>query len=332
MARARAALVFCGLGACLGAWLTLAAPAAGQQSGVFGDIRVRGPGVISIASFWVHMLGAQSPEVTAATQYRGEGNTDHPCTLDDIAYQCGLIAMSKLIELSAGKYFYCEFHDFDGDPRRWARCFEGDFRTLRPLEGVDSLNSQWVRSGWAFAHSLHTNELMADEAAARAEGAGMWAGPPDPVGEMPAQVTGAAVVVDGATLKIGSALVRLLNIDTPEIRQNCPVSFGTYPCGVMARAHLIRLTMGKIVHCTLSRRPGDDRIWGVCGQAAGAEGGLAEGSVTLNEQMVRDGWAVADRGVSREYLTIELEANAANVGLWSNSEFARPSLWRRGGR
>lgn len=54
-------------------------PAQGQQLGVFGDIRVRGPGVIQIASFWVHMLGARSPEISAATQFRVEGNIERSC-------------------------------------------------------------------------------------------------------------------------------------------------------------------------------------------------------------------------------------------------------------
>lgn len=335
MVRARTALT---LGACLGVWLILGTPAAGQQLGVFGDIRVRGPGVISISSFWLHLLGAQSPEVSAATQFRAEGNTEQLCTKDGIEYQCGLIAMSKLIELSAGKYYYCEFHDFEGDSRRWARCFEGDNLTRRALEGVDSLNSQWVRSGWAVAHTLHTGELVADEEAARAEGVGLWAGPPEPTwagqieseSGMPDSVTGAAEVVDGATLKIDGALVRLLYIDAPEMRQNCPLNFGSYACGMMSRSHLIRLTMGKTIHCNLQRLPNDDRIWGVCGESVG--GDLSPGAATLNEQMIMDGWAVVDRTVSRDYVPMELEADAANVGMWANGTFPKPASWRRGQR
>lgn len=80
------------------------------------------------------------------------------------------------------------------------------------------------------------------------------------------------------------------------------------------------------------RLPGDDRNWGVCGEAAEAGGGLAEGASTLNEQMVEDGWAVADRDVSLDFVPLELKANAANVGLWGNAEFARPARWRRGAR
>ncbi len=341
--RAKAAIA---LATCLGVWLTLGTSAVAQQPGVFGDIRVRGPGVIEISSFWLHLLGAQSPEISAATQYRVEGNTEDLCNKDGIEYQCGLIAMSKLIELSAGKYYYCEFHDFEGDSRRWARCFEGDPLVRRAYEDVDSLNSQWVRSGWAVANTLHTDELVADEEIARAAGTGLWAGPPDSQSaglpdsqwageaefedEVLESVTGVAEVVDGATLKIDGTLVRLLYIDAPEIRQNCGLNFGSYACGMMSRSHLIRLTMGKIIYCNLERRPSDDRNWGVCGEDV--DGGLVEGASTLNEQMIMDGWAVVDRTISRDYVPLELEADAANVGMWANGVFPKPANWRRGQR
>ena len=55
------------------------------------------------------------------------------------------------------------------------------------------------------------------------------------------------------------------------------------------------------------------------------------GHVDLNSWMVRQGWAIAYRQYSRDYLEEESNARSANVGIWAG-RFIEPSKWRRGER
>ena len=51
----------------------------------------------------------------------------------------------------------------------------------------------------------------------------------------------------------------------------------------------------------------------------------------LNAWMVEQGWAVAYRKYSTDYVSQETAAKAARRGLW-RGEFVQPSRWRRGER
>ena len=51
----------------------------------------------------------------------------------------------------------------------------------------------------------------------------------------------------------------------------------------------------------------------------------------LNAWMVEQGWAVAYRKYSRDYVSQEATAKPARRGLW-RGEFVQPSRWRRGER
>ena len=51
----------------------------------------------------------------------------------------------------------------------------------------------------------------------------------------------------------------------------------------------------------------------------------------MNAWMVEQGWAVAYRKYSRDYVSQEATAKAARRGLW-RGEFVQPSRWRRGER
>ncbi len=51
----------------------------------------------------------------------------------------------------------------------------------------------------------------------------------------------------------------------------------------------------------------------------------------LGEWMVAQGWALAYRRYSLDYVDEETEARAARHGIWAG-EFVRPWEWRRGKR
>lgn len=132
---------------------------------------------------------------------------------------------------------------------------------------------------------------------------------------------------------LGGTLLHLNGIDAPELPQSCGLGPGQggYFCGAIVRGVLVQMTMGKRFFCSIERRQGDDRNWGVCGEANAAGTANAAGKLTLNEEMVRAGWAVVDRRVSVKYLDLQIQADNDNVGLWQGT-FTNPREWRLGFR
>ena len=128
---------------------------------------------------------------------------------------------------------------------------------------------------------------------------------------------GPARVVDGDTLAIGDARLRLIAIDAPEGAQTCQnAQQRDYDCGREASRELERLINGREVSCSGDKRDRFGRALVVC----------SVGNVNLNAEMVRSGWAVTYLG--REFEREETEARGARRGLWTG-EFQRPSEWRR---
>lgn len=127
-------------------------------------------------------------------------------------------------------------------------------------------------------------------------------------------ISGAARVVDGDSLEIGSHRIRLEGMDAPELGQMCMRGAAEYPCGREARAALVELAGEGMVECRAARRDRYGRLLARC---------TANG-VDLNRAMVERGWAVA----YGDYGSSERAARNAGSGLWAG-EFDRPQEWRR---
>ncbi len=144
-----------------------------------------------------------------------------------------------------------------------------------------------------------------------------------PTAEPPRQtadaIAGRARVVDGDSLEIGRARVRLFGIDAPEGRQDCLDAQGkSFRCGTAARRELVDLIGTRNVTCTPVGQS-HDRSVAVC---------TVEGR-DLSEAMIRMGYAIELRQHSKgRYSAAEREARDARRGLWSG-RFERPSDWRR---
>lgn len=136
----------------------------------------------------------------------------------------------------------------------------------------------------------------------------------------PHSFTGAARVVDGDSLEIGTQRVRLYGIDAPELAQHCTGADGRdYGCGREARERLAAVIAGRAVSC---RREGRDRFRRVL---ARCQAGDAE----LGSAMVRQGWAVAYAGADGDgHRGLERAAQRARLGLWAG-RFERPEEWRK---
>ncbi len=136
-----------------------------------------------------------------------------------------------------------------------------------------------------------------------------------------ADVAGIASVIDGDTLEIHDQRIRLHGIDAPESRQLCRLDGKPWQCGKDAANALADKIDRRPVTCEDLGRDRYKRIIARC-TVAGED---------LEKWMVVNGWALAYRRYSLDYVDEEADARAARRGLWA-SEFVKPWEWRRGKR
>ena len=140
-----------------------------------------------------------------------------------------------------------------------------------------------------------------------------------PISTAHADITGKPRVIDGDTIHIGDTKIRLHGIDAPEMKQTCRTSKGKEQmCGVLAKQALERLVKGQDVTCKGYTRDRYKRLIAVC----------YVGQLNINEQMVADGWALAYRRYSTDYVRAETLAKSRREGMW-RTEFVPPWKWRK---
>ncbi|WP_284180394.1 thermonuclease family protein [Rhabdaerophilum sp. SD176] len=133
-------------------------------------------------------------------------------------------------------------------------------------------------------------------------------------------VVGPATVKDGDGLVIQGIEFRLQGIDAPEIGQDCELLDGTsWPCGKLAAGELRSLVEGETVECRGDKRDAYGRVLAIC----------RAGRTNLNRELVRQGFALAFRRYSVEFLPDEAIARSKRRGLWQG-RFAAPWDWRHG--
>lgn len=122
-------------------------------------------------------------------------------------------------------------------------------------------------------------------------------------------------VVDGQTLRLGEAVVRLQGVAAPPRGTSClRPDNSRYDCGAAASEALGRLLRNDGVTCRLYGRDAAGFLQGLC-EAQGRE---------LNRTMVASGWARA-RSESPGFAAAsfgdeEGQARAAHRGLWQGGE------------
>ena len=130
---------------------------------------------------------------------------------------------------------------------------------------------------------------------------------------------GVPKITDGDTIKILNKRIRFYGIDTPEKNQICIKNSKEYKCGQEATNALIKKINGKSVACKVQNKLDIyKRYIGVC----------FLGDINLNKWMVRNGYAVAYRRYSKDYIEDENYAKKNKIGLWS-SNFIHPEKWRK---
>jgi endonuclease YncB( thermonuclease family) len=143
---------------------------------------------------------------------------------------------------------------------------------------------------------------------------------PITIGYNPATIGGRAKVVDGDSIEINGARIRIWGIDAPEYNQRCDdAEHQSYPCGQMALNHMRRLVAGALVICTEV----DHDRYGREVASCSARG------VDLGEAMVRSGWAINYKRYSDgRYDDQEEAARADKIGIWQGT-FEAPEIVRR---
>lgn len=130
--------------------------------------------------------------------------------------------------------------------------------------------------------------------------------------------TGRFMALDGDSLRQGDSEFRLYGIDAPELHQNCANRMGSdYPCGLEAKRALTRLVDGEELSCFTHDTDRYGRNVAVC----------RAGEVDINAELVRQGWALAYRRHSANYVVEEAEAEKAQRGIWQGG-FEDPAQWR----
>ncbi|WP_436642174.1 thermonuclease family protein [Microbaculum sp. FT89] len=120
-------------------------------------------------------------------------------------------------------------------------------------------------------------------------------------------VSGRASIIDGDTIEVAHATIRLYGIDAPEAGQKCDkASGGSWRCGDEATGAIADLAEGKDVRCEILGKDDYDRLLGIC----------TVGGVEINQRMVADGHAWAFVKYASDYVDVEQQARSAGLGVW----------------
>jgi len=134
-----------------------------------------------------------------------------------------------------------------------------------------------------------------------------------------ADVAGKPRIIDGDTIELSGRKIRLHGIDAPEAKQTCTKEGKKWLCGQEATWALARIIEEHWVTCKPKDTDRYGRIVAVCY--------MAEGQIDINGLMVEQGWALAYRKYSEDYVEQEEVAKGSRDGIWAG-EFVEPWEWR----
>lgn len=131
-------------------------------------------------------------------------------------------------------------------------------------------------------------------------------------------LVGQASVIDGDTIEIHGIRIRFSGIDAPESQQTCELNGTSYLCGQRAALALSNFIGTHVVNCS---KTGTDRWRRVIAKCF-------SGGIDLSSWMVSNGWAIAYRKYSMDYVPDEERARTQKIGIWGGP-FVAPEEWRK---
>ncbi len=131
-------------------------------------------------------------------------------------------------------------------------------------------------------------------------------------------IKGNAIIIDGDTIHIRNSKIRLYGIDAPEINQTCTMNKIIWECGFKSSQALEDIISEKEVRCEIMDIDRYKRFVAKCFVK----------KINLNQYMVQNGWAVAYRYYSADFIKNEEIAKKNKAGIWQG-EFLEPYLFRK---
>jgi len=140
----------------VGGWPALAFADTHNPATIRGAVRVIDGDTLEVGGQRIRLEGIDAPESSQTCQ-----------TEQGDIWNCGAAATAELRLLTNGRTIVCDPLGKDKYGRILAHCFDGSV----------NLNAAMVRRGFAWAFVKYAQTFVADEAAARRAGAGVWQGP-----------------------------------------------------------------------------------------------------------------------------------------------------------
>ncbi len=131
-------------------------------------------------------------------------------------------------------------------------------------------------------------------------------------------IEGKAIIIDGDTIHIGKNKIRLHGIDAPETNQTCTINNEIWNCGIESTIALEKFVLEKKVYCEIIDVDRYKRFVGIC----------FANKININQYMVQNGWAIAYRYYSSDYINDENIAKNNIAGIWQG-KFQDPYLFRK---
>ena len=131
-------------------------------------------------------------------------------------------------------------------------------------------------------------------------------------------INGKPRIIDGDTIHIKSNKIRLHGIDAPETKQTCKIGNEEWYCGKQSTKELKKLINKQNVECVINDVDIYNRYVAIC----------YVDEININQWMVKNGWAIAYRYYSKDYINEEEYADDNKLGIWK-SKFIEPYLYRK---
>ena len=131
-------------------------------------------------------------------------------------------------------------------------------------------------------------------------------------------INGKPRIIDGDTIHIKSNKIRLHGIDAPETKQTCNIDNEEWYCGKQSTKELKKLINKQNVECVINDVDIYNRYVAIC----------YVDEININQWMVKNGWAIAYRYYSKDYINEEEYADDNKLGIWK-SKFIEPYLYRK---
>ena len=131
-------------------------------------------------------------------------------------------------------------------------------------------------------------------------------------------INGKPKIIDGDTIHIKNNKIRLHGIDAPERKQICIIDSQDWYCGKQSTQELKKLINTQDVQCLINDVDIYNRKVAIC----------SVNNTNINQWMVKNGWAIAYRYYSTDYVNDEKFARENKLGIWK-SEFIEPYLYRK---